>query len=100
MRRQTYSGQLRLLQLTYGPPGSDGVACTIVLDSRSANESSVSLRFHGVRELEFRQSGFGNMFVELNIVDIRDRQLEGLNFEVVDEAWQSISFVARTLQVA
>jgi len=96
-----YNGLLKALTLTY--ERGDGVSrltCEIRLEDCRDRTKSTTLRFFGVQEMELREWRLGISLVELSIVDISDRQLEELRYEVYDEHEGIIGFSARSFEVS
>jgi len=66
--------------------GRNEYSLTLVLDSSDSGEKhSIRIRFSGVKELVLRD--FGNSITQItgfDVLDVSDRQLEGIRYEIVD----------------
>ena len=91
-------GLLRTFRVVYSNETPCKVSCEIerVRDTRSPE--ALRLLFVGVRELLYNQPPTGPHSCRLIVTDIRSRQLEGLNYELVDEESQGISSLAEDFE--
>jgi hypothetical protein len=79
--------------------GSMGI--DLELEFRDEGRGRLIVRCGGVRELEFKQPWTTDMrFHSLDITDVRDRQLEGIAYFVVDIEQDWLSFNAASLSTS
>jgi len=70
-------------------------------ESESARALTLSVTFEDVSNLRLFDFGGGlTQIMYLNVVDIRDRQLDRACFEVSDHERQAISFACRSIRTA
>jgi hypothetical protein len=89
-------GVLKSLELSrsFGPEGSSGYTLRMVLVRNDLETPGLNVTFEGVRNLKIENIEHMDVLV-LDITSIRERQLEGLNYQVVENEEDAISFLCR-----
>ncbi len=106
MNRSSLTDTLRgftiLQSLNFSVELDSGV-CTLILDladSEVKGANGIRAKFEGVSNLSIQDLGGGlTQLLLLTVEDIRDRQLDRINYQIHELERDSLSFVCRTLAV-
>lgn len=71
----------------------------LTLAAEDGSKALVSLRAHGVQNFRAQLSGSPSQVMGLEIESIRDRQWEGLNWELHDYEDERLEFLCRDIEV-
>ena len=88
--------------IDFGRGDSDGSCPSLVLTADYHTESKayiLTMRFEGIRELVFPEMQPFLRFGELEIEDVRNRMLEGVQFEVVSHYDRSFRCLCRKIAI-
>jgi hypothetical protein len=82
------------LSRNVGPEGCSDFDCKVVLSGLDPSSPRLVLTFEGVRDIKLGRLE-GLFKFNLNIRPIRNHQLEGLNYRVIEEEYDALSFSCR-----
>ena len=97
-----WSNYTVIISIIFQTNMNDGV-CTLIIDlatDERPGSKAISMKFVGVSNLKLGEIGGGiSQFCRLDVVDIRDKQWDRLNYRVWDYETERIEFMCRSFEI-
>jgi hypothetical protein len=101
--RASFFGFTKVVSLTFESqddlfPLSSSISL-VLQTAKPRGNFRVQLRFTGVINFELRQFGGYTQILGFDVLDVSDRQWDGIKFEVIDNEDQKFHFLCETAEV-